>query len=144
MTNLSEEEYKKIRDQVQERFNKRTEFAMHFVAYVFVNMALYLGLAKLIGLNAPIPLLISLLWGAGLLMHGIQVAFETGIWIKAQERAIQREVELALYYKEGRVPSFVKKRKNEEKFSHLRIGYDGELVAVDDDVEDLTETNHKI
>ncbi len=141
MGQFTEQEYREIRAKVEDRYNKRTEFVMHLVAYVFINIGIHMGLARLVGLEAPIPFLVTLLWGAGLVMHGVQVLFETGIWVHAQEKAIQREIEMQLFYKEGRVPSFMNKRKNDTDFSHLHIGYDGELVSNEDDTFAQQETN---
>ena len=128
MGNLTEEDYKKIRQRVEERFEKRSEWVSHLTAYVFVN----LGLHYFFGWGSVPAMMVTIFWGMGLAIHTAQVLFETST-DRAKERAIQREIELELYHKEGRVPSFAKKRKNEERFGHLRIGYDGELVAVDDE-----------
>ena len=74
MTNLSEEEYKKIRKRVKKRFEQRTELASHLIAYAFINIAFHAWW----GWGVLPATIISVSWGMGLAIHATQVIFETG------------------------------------------------------------------
>lgn len=125
MGNLTQEDYDMIRERVEKRFEERTEWVSHLIAYVFIN----LGFHIFFGWGSTVAMIITIFWGMGLAIHTAQTFMEM-ILTQAKERAIQREIELERYRKEGRIPSFADKRKNEDKFKNLRIGYDGELVDV--------------
>ncbi len=138
MGNLTEEDYQKIRERVDKRFEERAEWVSHFIAYVFVN----LGFHIFFGWGSTVAMIITIFWGMGLAIHTAQTFMEM-MMAQAKDRAIQREIEMELYRKEGRVPSFASKRKNEDGFQNLRIGYDGELVDVTaEDFEDEFNRNN--
>lgn len=114
-----------IRKRVEQRFIKRTEFAMHAAAFIFINLALIVLWVFTNGLvGFPWFLIVLFSWGAGLVVHGMDVFFNTYYWVEARERAIQREIDLV----RGQLDIQKRKRMLEESDGKIvRLSTDGEL-----------------
>ena len=122
-----------IRRRVEQRLKKRGEFYIHLTAYVAVNLALWV-VWLLMGSVFPWPLVLSLGWGVGLFIHGIDVYFATGSRLAAREAAIQREIE------RERERLYAEKPKR----SRLVIADDGELMeVVEDEWEDRSKAKRR-
>jgi hypothetical protein len=120
------EDYQKLRQRVEERFNQRTEWAMHTVSYLVTVIALTL-LDLNLGLSPTLIRWVVVLWGGGVVMHGVKVFLETYLWVQARENAIQHEIEIELWHREGRVPSFIEKPKRMPRL--VQLSDDGELIT---------------
>ena len=92
-----------LRKRVEKQYKKRSEFNGHLVAYVFVNLLLWIiflggrgfmeGDLGAVMQEFPWPLLVSFGWGAGLVAHGVETFFQTGKRAAARLRAIHTEFE---------------------------------------------------
>jgi serine/threonine protein kinase len=92
-----------LRRRVEKQYKKRQEFNGHLIAYVFVNLMLWI--IVLGGRNFiegdfwalmdefPWPLLVSFGWGSGLVAHAIDTYFQTGKRAASRLRAIHSEFE---------------------------------------------------
>src|SRR5690242_4158801 len=71
-------DYDAIRRRVDERINKRKEFFAHLAAYILTNIAVWVTylLISPPGLWVLIPLLVTLGWGIGIVIHGSITFFE--------------------------------------------------------------------
>lgn len=124
-------DYEAIRARVDKRYDKIKEFAMHFTAYAMTITAIAALNANVFGDSGFLKIILYLIifgWGIGIAIHGTETLFEAVIFPHRKERAVQREIELALWEREGRVPSFIGKRKNTDYA--VRLGNDGEIVPV--------------
>jgi len=89
------------RKRIQEQINKKREFRMHAITYVFVNILLltiFVGVNTFLGSgpwSMPWPLIVALGWGAGLFSHGVETYFQTGTRAAKQTRAV-----MTAYYNE--------------------------------------------
>lgn len=122
----------KIRERVDSRYNQMIEFVTHLVVYILTNAGLFV-LAGILGsgLLAQLTVAVMLLWGAGLAAHAITAL--SGIFLAGmRQRALAREIEMELYYRDGEIPSFVK-QKRKGRPQPLRISDDGELIPDEDD-----------
>jgi hypothetical protein len=132
------EDYVELRRRVEERFNKRTEWFMHATAYLIGLLTTLVALNVLdidFGIDAIYIWGGMAFWGAIMVMHGVEVFFETYIWVQARERAIQREIEVELWHREGRVPSFIEKPKRMPQ--PVTFSDEGELIV--DEVENFED-----
>jgi hypothetical protein len=127
--------YRTIRARVEQRYNQRTEFFVHLGLFIFS-----MGAFTLINFAVYDHWVIQVLywltvlgWGGGLVAHGIKVLLETYIWENAKQRAIQREIELELWHREGQIPSFVQKPKRDASPQRLRMMSDGEVIIEDEE-----------
>ncbi|HLU08700.1 MAG TPA: protein kinase [Oceanobacillus sp.] len=92
-----------LRKRVEKQYKKRQEFNGHLVAYVFVNLLLWIIIfgGRLVGEGDfwaimdefPWPLLVSFGWGAGLLAHAVDTYYQTGERAARRLRAIHSEFE---------------------------------------------------
>ena len=144
---LSPEE--EIRQRVEKRIKARQELVQHFVAYVLVNILLWViwgGTGSWWGgvFAFPWPLIVMLGWGIGLFAHVMEYNSKHGAGAARQEREIQRELDRArargeLPVIDGRaedLDSLPAKRKNEDLDERrVRLSADGELT--DSFIEDL-------
>ena len=124
-------DYEAIRARVDKRYDKMNEFAKHLTAYIMTITAIAVLNANVFGDSGALKILLYFTifgWGIGVATHGTETLFETIILPHRKERAVQREIELALWEREGRVPSFIGKRKNSDYA--VRLGNDGEIVPV--------------
>jgi hypothetical protein len=130
--------YKKIRKRVEQRYDNLKGFLSHLAVYLLVNAAAWIIFGSREVLGFPVALSLSLLWGAGLIAHAVEALFDF-FTARARENAIRREIEIELYHKEGRIPSFIEKPKRHG--GRLRLSDDGELIPVDED-EYMTDTHY--
>lgn len=92
-----------LRKRVEKQYKKRTEFNGHLVAFVFVNILLWIIFIGGRGIfegdfwslmdQFPWPLMVTFGWGAGLVAHAIETYFQTGERAARRLRAIHREFE---------------------------------------------------
>src|SRR5688572_28287593 len=78
-----------LRKRVEQRFNKRKEFAIHAVVYGFINGGLWL-FNVLDGSAESWPMIVTLGWGAGLIAHAIDTYFAAGAPARARDQAVWR------------------------------------------------------
>jgi hypothetical protein len=128
----TQEDYNRIRKQIEKDYNKRKEFFIHLAIFLPINLLFWLSWLLISGMSAdfPWPILLSMAWGIGLVAHGVDTYFQTGNRIRSKEAAIQREIE------REREQMYVEKPKR----SRLVIAEDGELMEV---VEDAWEADEK-
>jgi 2TM domain-containing protein len=81
-----------IRQRVETRLKKRAEFAMHLVMFVIFNGLAWVLYWPFMGQTFPWPAAVSLLWGAGLLGHGLETLSYSGRQSAAKERAVRGEM----------------------------------------------------
>ncbi len=122
-----------IRQRVVNRYKQRTAFLFHLAAYIGGNLFFW-GLwfmikVNLIPASSPSdhilwPLIIMLLWGIVLALHAVAVVVGPRLQ-ESQERAIQRETELAI----ARYGVSDEKPKR----GTVRLSDDGELIAEDEE-----------
>lgn len=92
-----------LRKRVEKQYKKRSEFNAHLVAYIFINILLWIiffgGQNFLSGdfgalmQEFPWPLTVLFGWGAGLVAHAIETYFQTGERAARRLRAIHGEFE---------------------------------------------------
>ena len=135
------EQYDAIRRQVEQRFQQRYAFFAHVAVYTAVNIVLWLiygitaGMAEQIkttfqlgGINIfsfPWPLFIMMVWGIGLVAHGMNYYMRYGEGATRRRVAIQREIE-----REMALKASYEKPKNDVR---MRLTDDGELEVIDDE-----------
>src|SRR5215213_3374088 len=85
--NTMEPDYSEIRKRITNRYNNRSEFFSHLVAFLVANGLLW-GLLDPQGTWFTVAGIFSGLWGMGLVIHFIQYLMK-----EAQERAIEREID---------------------------------------------------
>jgi len=81
-----------IRKRVEQRMRKRADFAIHAIMFIILNVLAWLAWWPYASWAFPWPLIVSLLWGSGVLAHGIETRYESGGQSAAQERAIRSEM----------------------------------------------------
>lgn len=124
---MMEPDYEEIRTRITRRYNNRTEFLSHLVAYVVINGLLW-GLLSPGGFFFTLSAIFSGLWGTGLAIHGLQFVMK-----EAQENAIEKEINRERAWRRNReeIPEREVKRKRER----LTLNHDGELMdIVEEDV----------
>ena len=130
--NTMDQDYAEIRKRITNRYNNRSEFFSHLVAFLVANGVLW-GLLSPQGTWYTIAGIFSGLWFMGLVIHFIQY------WMKeAQERAIEREIERERAWRRGtgEIPEGEIKRKRDR----LTLNHDGELMEI---VEDDAPVNRR-
>lgn len=133
---MSEPNYDEIRQRIQNRFNKRKELFMHVAAYIGVNLAVWFFwwtdsidiLSREIA-GVPLPIIVTLGWAVGLLIHYLDYYYEAGGGAERRERAIQQAIERERVLRQGGV---YEKPKRDPR---VLLTEDGELEEVAD--EDL-------
>lgn len=145
---ISEDDYKHIRADVEKRFRQRAEFLMHLAVFVPINIMLW-GIWLASGDftfpfqmpdELPWPAFATLGWGAGLLAHGVQV-FGEGLRGSSRDNALEREMERERELLYGDIDAMEKAKRGtgeKEKRSRARIqtADDATLEVVDADSED--------
>lgn len=115
-SNLSPEQEARIKE-IRSRLESRKELIQHGIAFVMVNILLW-GIWISAGADGfPWPLVVTLGWSIGLVMHGVEVYFD-----KAVEKTIQREL--------GFVPTKAKHNGNPGE-AYVRLGTDGEVETIE-------------
>jgi hypothetical protein len=127
---LTEED--RIRARIEKRYNERKEVQIHAAVYVGINVALWIfwfmargAITGLIGdprigelLTAvPLPLMVSLGWGAGLVGHYVNYYFQSGPVADQREEQIQEEIERTQPSPAGakKIRARIERRSNEKK-----------------------------
>ena len=132
---MSEPNYEEIRQRIQNRFNKRKELFMHVAAYVGVNLAIWFFwwtdsidiLPREIA-GIPLPIIVTLGWAVGLLIHYLDYYYEAGGGAERREHAIQQAIERERALRGG----VYEKPKRDPR---LQLTEDGELEEFADDDE---------
>ncbi|GEM_PF-386826 len=115
--NVDKRELRKIRKRVDKPYKERVEFLSHLGVYGMINAMLwYIFLSNNEGGGGfPWPLIVTLAWGIGLVINGIE-ALSAGSQERGMQRAIERERALLndpdLKRKNEQISA---KRKNEER-----------------------------
>jgi hypothetical protein len=123
--NTMDQDYAEIRKRITNRYNNRSEFFSHLVAFLVANGILW-GVLQPSGTWYTIAGIFSGLWFMGLVIHFIQY------WMKeAQERAIEREIQREREWRRGtgEIPEGEIKRKRDR----LTLNHDGELMEIVED-----------
>src|SRR3954462_8817047 len=93
--NTMDQDYAEIRKRITNRYNNRSEFFSHLVAFLVANGILW-GVLSPQGTWFTVAGIFTGLWGMGLVIHFIQY------WMKeAQERAIEKEIEREREWRRG-------------------------------------------
>jgi len=136
---MSEPNYDEIRRRIQNRFNKRKELLMHLVAYVGVNLAMwffwYLGGIDILSreiAGIPLPIVVTVAWGVGFLIHFLDYYYEAGGGAERRERAIQQAIEREQALRRGE--NFSDKPKRDPR---VHLTEDGELDEWSDEDEEI-------
>jgi serine/threonine protein kinase len=92
-----------LRRRVERQVKKRSEFNVHLVTFIFVNILLWMIYSFASGVlptdlqalaqEFPWPLIVTFGWGSGLLAHFIETYYQTGARAAARLRAIHGEFE---------------------------------------------------
>src|SRR5437868_1358147 len=132
-------DYEAIRQRAEKRVRQRIEFVQHLSIYVIVNLILWA--LWFIGANAlhswvmefPWPILVTLIWGVALAIHGAVVYTQTNMMDAMRETAIQQEVEreMRLRGMDTQAAELEKPKRDRA----VRLSDDGEIVPVDE-IED--------
>src|SRR5574342_579499 len=86
---------KEIRQRITRRYNNRSEFFGHLVAFLVFNAILW-GVLHPTDLGYTIASLFSGLWGLGLAIHFVQFVMK-----EAQENAIEKAIEREREWRSG-------------------------------------------
>lgn len=78
---------KEIRNRITTRYNNRSEFFGHLIAFVVFNLLLWFGLQPQDGWHT-VATIFTALWGMGIAIHFVQF-----ITTEARERAIEQAIE---------------------------------------------------
>lgn len=120
---------RRIRKQMEKKFEERQAVAIHAVAFVLGNLLVW-GIYMFAGgpsdIDFPFPLIVTGGWGIGIVAHLLTYYNKYGGGAVRREAAIQREIER---YKSE--IGYYEKPKRE----HLRLNDDGEVLDEDDVVE---------
>ena len=113
--------YEEIRQRVEKRYEDLKGWFMH----VMIIVVFMVGLFLVFGVNKYV-IGFMLLWLSGFLAHTVDV-FADFVTAGMRERAIEREIEMEMYYRTGQLPTFMK-RKHQPTPQHLQLSDDGELI----------------
>ncbi len=131
-------DYESIRQRVEKRVKKRAEFILHLVLYVAVNLILWLICLAFFG-DSPlllIPLLTTLVWGVGLIAHGVDTYLQTGALDAMRDREMRREIEWARSHRGAEDAEGTDEYEKPKRERAVRLSADGELIPDDKDEED--------
>jgi len=121
--------YKDIKKRVHQRFEWRTQFAGHLIAFLAFVVASPFVFNQYSGIfQFETAFLVGALWFGGLMIHAVNVAFA-----ELRDRALQNELEKA-----GIFPGMIRdeKAKHDNQYTGeerlVRLTEDGELIDADD------------
>jgi len=127
-----DQDYAEIRKRITNRYNNRSEFFSHLVAFLVANGILW-GVLSPQGTWYTIAGIFTGLWFMGLVIHFIQY------WMKeAQERAIEKEIEREREWRRG--AGEMEEGDIKRKRDRLTLNHDGELMEI---VEDDAPVNRR-
>jgi len=127
-----DQDYAEIRKRITNRYNNRSEFFSHLVAFLVANGILW-GVLSPQGTWYTIAGIFTGLWFMGLVIHFIQY------WMKeAQERAIEKEIEREREWRRG--AGEMEEGEIKRKRDRLTLNHDGELMEI---VEDDAPVNRR-
>src|SRR5579859_7938962 len=130
-------DYERIRQRVEKRVKKRAEFILHLSIYVAVNLILWLiFLVVFEGSLLIIPLLSTLVWGVGLIAHGVDTYLQTGALDAMRDREMRREIEWARTHRGMNGSDEADEYEKPKREGAVRLSTDGELIQDDEDEED--------
>jgi hypothetical protein len=125
--------YDEIRRRVEQCYDDLKNWVIHALVFVTIIAALIVAF----GAN-KYTIGFTLLWLSGFVAHTVDT-FADFVTVGLRRRAIQHEIEMELYYRDGQVPSFMK-RKRQPQPERLGMSDDGELVVMDDPQETIRHT----
>jgi hypothetical protein len=120
-----DQDYAEIRKRITNRYNNRSEFFSHLVAYLVANGLLWFLLQPQ-GTWFTVAGIFSGLWGMGLVIHFIQYLMK-----EAQERAIEKEIQREREWRRG--SSEMQEGEIKRKRDRLTLNHDGELMEIVED-----------
>src|SRR5215831_4771328 len=135
-------DFEAVRRRAEKRTNEKIEFFIHLAVYVVVNLVLWaLGIGVSGALNLGtwgflLPLLVTLGWGIGLVIHGAKVYLEGNFKARMREQEIRRELELErlrLGINDEDDDMVLEKPKRKQRGRTVRLTDDGELADADED-----------
>src|SRR5579859_5497531 len=132
-------DYEAIRQRAEKRVKARAELVLHLSIYLIVNLMLwalwFIGTNVLDwpGREFPWPILVTLMWGVGLAIHGAYVYTQTNMLDAMRETAIQQEVEREMRMRGMDTQTAEPDKPKRDRA--VRLSDDGEMVPVDE-VED--------
>jgi len=130
--NTMDQDYAEIRKRITNRYNNRSEFFSHLVAFLVANGILW-GVLSPQGTWYTVAGIFTGLWFMGLVIHFIQY------WMKeAQERAIEKEIEREREWRRG--AGEMEEGEIKRKRDRLTLNHDGELMEI---VEDDAPVNRR-
>src|SRR5712691_3728269 len=129
-------DYEAIRQRAEKRVRQRIEFVQHLSIYVIVNLILWAlwhigrNFSDWQPLQFPWPILVTLIWGVALAIHGAVVYTQTNMMDAMREAAIQQEVEreMRLRGMDTQTAELEKPKRDRA----VRLSDDGEMVPVDE------------
>lgn len=120
-----------IRRRVEKRFERRSEYLSHVVAFVLINGAAWLIFPQIMGGFTTICAGISGLWGIAFTIDTVQFILN-----ELKERAIQQEIERERMARYGvGIPEKAKNRL-------MRLTDDGEIMEFEEDED--ADTNLRL
>jgi 2TM domain-containing protein len=117
-TNFTQDDEKRIRHQIEKRYEDRQGLIIHASIFVLVNLAIWLIWLFTMP-EFPFALIVTLGWGSGMLAHFLSYYYKYGKGADRREEAIQREIE--------RYRTAYEKPKNDTR---LELTDDGEIEEV--------------
>ncbi len=125
----NQDEYNRVRTTIMRAFNKRKEFLIHLSVFLPVILTFWMvWLLTQEWVPFPWPGLLTLGWGIGLFVHGLDTYFQSSRYSLSREQAVQREIE-----REREQLRDEGKRKAKRKRDRLALSEDGELLEIVDD-----------
>ncbi len=115
-------DYEEIRSRITRRYNNRTEFFSHLVAFTIINGIVW-GILRPSDLFFTIAAIVMGLWGTGFVIHAVQFLMK-----EAQEKAIEKEIEREREWRRSydTLPDAEIKHKRDR----LTLNHDGELMDI--------------
>src|SRR5260370_15044806 len=128
-------DYEAIRQRAEKRVRQRIEFVQHLSIYVIINLILwalwFIGANALHwpAMNFPWPILVTLIWGVALAIHGAVVYTQTNMMDAIPQTAIQQEVEreMRLRGMDTQTAELEKPKRDRA----VQLSDDGEMFPVD-------------
>jgi hypothetical protein len=126
-----------LRKRAKRRISRRNEFYKSVIAYIPVNLLLWIIWASLSHgfYGFPWPIFVTLGWALGLAGEAFQVYQESGAAVERREERIQREIELEKI-RLGLANADYEKPKHDRV---MRLSDDGELIPDDNDMEPIAK-----
>jgi hypothetical protein len=133
----SEADQERIRQATFKQSNQNKEFAIHAAIYACINVMAWLLWLPLFGGGFPLPLVLNLLWGIGLVAHAANNFFDGSREVVAREQAVQRAIS---GYNDGYETAAGKAKR--KRTQHV-LTDDGELLDVVEEQDDEQQAKQR-